>query len=165
MVAKSLDPLLTSNTDGYGPVGCDTGADTLSSYRDWRKRRRKRETFLPRLFRGWELRDAGWDELDEGRLRAELEADHYQRLVGDDVVIAFAFAQLIVDGDVVLADRARALVAIERQGLPCVLEFRGWSEPPARLRALAVMRQALAEASDAEPGAAPDPRRKAGGGR
>ena len=113
-MGKALNPLLTSNTDGYGPVGSDTGADTLAHYRDWRKRRRKRSTFLPRLFRGWELRDEGWDELDERRLQAELEAGHYQRLVGDDVVIAFAFAQLIVDGDLIPADRARALVAIER---------------------------------------------------
>ena len=161
-MARALDPLLTSNTDGYGPVGSDTGADTLSMYRDWRKRRRKRHTFLPRLIRGWELRDEGWGELDERRLRVELEAGHYQRLVGDDVAIAFAFAQLIVEGDVDPSDRTRALLAIERQGLPCVMKFRGWSEPPVRLRALAAMREALAEAPDAEPSAAADIRGRTG---
>ena len=151
-MAKALDPVLTSNTDGYGPVGSDAGADTLAHYRDWRKRRLKRGTFLPRLFRGWELRDEGWDELDEERLRAQLGAGPYQRLVGEDVVIAFAFAQLVVDGDVASADRERALIAVKRQGLPCVMEFRGWSDPSVRLRALDLMRQALAEAAEAGSG-------------
>lgn len=139
----SLDPILTSTTNGYGPVGSDTGADTLAHYRDWRKHKKRRETFLTRLFRGWELRDEGWDVLDENRIREQLADDSFQRLVGDDTVIAFAFSQLIVDGDVAADDRQRALWAIERQGLNCILEFRGWSDPKARLRALATMREAL----------------------
>jgi uncharacterized protein YfeS len=143
-----LDPILTSEIDGYGPVGSDNGADTLHRYRDWRKRRCKRETFLPRMLRGWGLRDEGWDDVDEERVRAQLEADRFQRLTGDDVVIAFAFAQLIVDGDVAPADRQRALLAIERQGLPCVLESRRWSEPQARRKALAKMRKALVAAPE-----------------
>jgi uncharacterized protein YfeS len=137
---------LTSNTDEYGPVGSDTGADILAQYRDWRKRRRKRETFLPQLLRGWELRDEWWDELDEDRVREQLKQDHFQRLVGDDTVIAFAFAQLIVDGAITATDRQRAMWAVERQALPCVLEFRGWSDPATRLHAIAIMRQALTEA-------------------
>jgi uncharacterized protein YfeS len=146
-----LDPILTSGIDGYGPVGSDNGADVLRRYQGWRKQGWERHTFLPQLLRAWGLRDEGWDELDEGRVRQQMEQDRFQRKVGDDVVIAFAFAQLIVDGDVIPADRARALVAIERQGLPCMMALRGWSEPPVRLRALALMRQALLEAPDAEP--------------
>jgi uncharacterized protein YfeS len=123
-------------------VGSDNGADTLRHYRDWRRRRRKRGTFLPRMLRGWELRDEGWDDLDEARVRAQLAADRFQRLTGDDVIIAFAFAQLIC-GDIVPADRERALVAVERQALPCVLESRGWTDRQERLEALAKMREAL----------------------
>lgn len=74
-MANSLDPILTSTTNGYGPVANDTGADTLAHYRDWRKRRAKRETFLARLLRGWELRNEGWDELDEGRIQKQLADD------------------------------------------------------------------------------------------
>jgi hypothetical protein len=87
--------------------------------------------------------------MDEERLRAELATDHFQRLVGDDVAIAFAFAQLIVDGDVRAVDRQRALRAIERQGLPSVLEFRDWENPATRRRALSAMRRALEEAAEA----------------
>jgi uncharacterized protein YfeS len=140
---SSLDPILTSTTNDYGPVGSDTGADTLAHYRDWRKSRGKRESFLPQLLRAWELRDEGWDELNEGRVREQIANDSFQRLVGDDTVIAFAFAQLIVDGEVAAGDRQRALWAIERQRLPCVLEFRGWSDSKARLQALATMQKAL----------------------
>jgi uncharacterized protein YfeS len=147
-VAVSLDPILTSTTNGYGPVGNDTGADTLAHYRDWRKRGKKRETFLPRLLQGWELRDDGWDELDEGRIRKQLADDSFQRLIGDDTVIAFAFAQLIIDGKVATEDRQRALRAIERQGMNCILEFRAWSDPKARVKALAIMREALLEKDD-----------------
>jgi uncharacterized protein YfeS len=143
VVAEELDPILTSTTNDYGPVGSDTGADALAHYRDWRKHRRKRETFLRRLLRGWELLDEGWDEMNESRIREQLERDPFQRLVGDDTVIAFAFAQLIVDGDIAAADRQRALWAVERQGLPGVLEFRDWTDRQARLQALATMRDAL----------------------
>src|SRR5262249_39462306 len=124
------------------------GADTLRHYRDWRRRRRKRTTFLARMLRGWELRDEGWDDLDEDRVRAQLAADRFQRLTGDDLVIAFAFAQLIVDGDIAPADRERALLAIKRQGLPCVMEARNWSEAQARRKALGKVRQALGAAAE-----------------
>jgi uncharacterized protein YfeS len=146
-VPPKLDPILTSESDGYGPVGSDNGADTLHRYQEWRKRHRKRETFLARFLRGWGLRDEGWDELDEARVAEQMEQDRFQRKVGDDVVIAFAFAQLIVEGDVAPADRQRALWAIARQEMPCVLESRGWSEPKLRLEALAKMRKALLAAS------------------
>jgi uncharacterized protein YfeS len=156
-VALLLDPILTSEIDGYGPVGSDNGADTLHHYQKWRKRRRKRETFLPRLLRGWGLRNEGWEEMDEARIRQQMEQDRFQRKVGDDVVIAFAFAQLIVDGDVAAADRQRALWAIARQGMPCILESRGWAEPELRLLALAKMREALLSASlSGDPGASAD---------
>lgn len=80
-------------------------------------------------------------------IAAALEEDHFSVLAHDDTVIALAFAQLVIEGSIVVGIRKEALAAAERQQLPDVLAFRGWSKPAERvLRLRAVKRVLIATA-------------------
>lgn len=146
-----LDPILTDQFIGYGPLANDTGADIFNFYQDWRESNVDRGTFLATLLNKWDLLDNGWDVLEEETIRKQLQvkkggnltSSAYQLLTRDDTIIAFSFAQLILDGSIRSIDRSRALVAVERQGMACVLEFRQWQDPAQRKHALSLMKTAL----------------------
>lgn len=142
-----LDPRLCDEDNAYGPLGNDTGADVRSLYLRWRQDGKRRDRFLPQLLREWEMADGDWDDLDPERIASQLAESPYQRLVRDDLVIGLAFAQYLVDGKVEAEVKRRALVAIERQGLECVLAFRDWDDRGERERALTAMRRFLASSA------------------
>ena len=76
------------------------------------------------------------------------ESSPFPRLVRDDVIIGLAFAQCLVDDRIEVEAKRRALVAIERQGLECVLAFRDWTDRQERQRNLEAMRRFLSAQAD-----------------
>jgi len=150
-----LDPILTDSGIGYGPLASDTGSDVFGFYEDWRRSDGDRGEFLSILLRKWEIEDAGWEELDEARIdnalqetrRGQLTREAFQMLTRDDAIIAFAFAQIILDGNLRFEDQRYAQVAVQRQKLERVMKFRGWREPLEREHALTLMEKALSAAN------------------
>ncbi|MGP0064963.1 MAG: hypothetical protein ACLQGP_15365 [Isosphaeraceae bacterium] len=142
-MTAELDPLLADEGNAYGPLGNDTGADVRALYLRWRQAGKLRRRFLPHLLQEWEIGDRDWDDLDPERVEGQLAESAYQRLVRDDLIIGLAFAQYLVDDQVEAEVKRRALVAIERQGLDCVLGFRDWTDRGERARNLEAMRRFL----------------------
>src|SRR4051812_8553558 len=98
----NTDQLFTDQCDEYGPLGNDTGADVLAHYRKWRQRRREPQDFLPYIFRALEVPDRGWNEVEAGLLIMQLKQSsesQYEWFTRDDAIIALAFAQWSVDGE------------------------------------------------------------------
>jgi uncharacterized protein YfeS len=54
----------------------------------------------------------------------------------DDFIIALAFAQLLLDGEIDRSVKQRALIALRRQSVDSVLSFRGGGRKEARKRQL-----------------------------
>lgn len=132
-------------TDDNSPFGNDTGADTLAAYRVWRGQnsRSSPDEFLDELLEGWEVANESWDVTDPAEVRRLLEEDEYILNVRDDAVIALAFGQLVLVGEVGRESRRRALLALQRQSLLAVIEQRGWVDAVARAARLAKMARVL----------------------
>ena len=138
--AQKLDPIFTDETDGYGPVGNDTGSDVLGHYRRWRESGNRPGQFLPHLLKAWEIGDYDWDEQDANLIVEEMQRSPqavFERLTRDDAIIALAFAQIIVDGTPQQKVLERALKAVHRQSQDRIVEFRGWEDPAYRREVLA----------------------------
>ena len=122
------DPFFWDMTDDHAPVGNDTGADILESYRSWRRRRTasgpQALAYVERILREWGMHESG---------------DEDARLVRDEAFIALAFAQAMLDGAVAEAVSSRALAAIERQ-LACDTV---WPQPEIRRATLERMKAKL----------------------
>lgn len=143
-----VEPWFWDVCDGDSPFGNDTGADTLSFFREWRVKHPRKEpvAFLTSLLRQWEVRDTDWATMDGEALRRVLPTDHFHVLTRDDTVIAVAFAQFALEGVVNPVVRERALIAVRRQALPEVIAFRGWVDPQERLKRLSRMKSVLEKA-------------------
>jgi len=136
---SNLDPLFTDNTNPYGPVGNDTGSDVLGHYRDWRQKGGRPGEFLPDLLQAWEIGDYDWDDHDANVIVEEMQRSPkalFERLTRDDVIIALAFAQILVDGKSQPKVLERAIKAIHRQSQDQIIAFRGWDDPKYRLQVL-----------------------------
>jgi uncharacterized protein YfeS len=102
----------------YGPVGNDDGADVLNAYRRWRKRNNPigRNDFFGRFLRSWGLPSDGWQSINSRQLNEQSDFinQHIYRSA-NRAMIAFAFVQIMVDGNLDRDIRDKALVAIARQ--------------------------------------------------
>ena len=119
--------------DEDSPFGNDTGWDTLEFYRAWIRQTDDDEEFLAELFDEWEVDRELAEDIADDELAAQLEDDHYDVITYDDVVIALAFAQLVLEGETSPDMAAAATRCLERQMLPDVIDFRDWSDPDERL--------------------------------
>lgn len=132
--------------DDDSPFGNDTGWDTLEFYRAWVRHSDDDEDFLHQIFDEW---DIDWEEasaIPDRELGERLEEEHHDILVYDDVVIALAFAQLVLEGGISRDTAALAARALERQALPAMIDFRGWSDPAERSARCAEMREVVQSA-------------------
>ena len=118
--------------DDDSPFGNDTGWDTLEFYRAWIRESDDEEDFLHRLFEEWEVDWEAAASIPDPELAARLEDEHHDILTYDDVVVALAFAQLVLSGNSEIDTAALAARALKRQALPEVIAFRGWSDPAER---------------------------------
>jgi len=136
--------------DDGAPLGSDTGADTLSAFKAWRRRHKSHDplAFEHDLLTEWEVADQDWEVLDIPTLERMLPQDHFNVLTRDDVAIATAFSELFVDGRVSRPVLERAILAIRRQSLSAVVEFRGWADPEDRTSRLQAMRSILERAGE-----------------
>ena len=133
--------------DEDSPFGNDTGWDTLEFYRAWIRLSDDDEDFLHQLFDEWEV---DWEEaaaIPDEELAARLEEDHHGILTYDDVVIALAFAQLVLAGNSEIDTAALAARALKRQALPDMIAFRGWSDPAERKARCAQMLEIVQSAT------------------
>ena len=132
--------------DADSPFGNDAGCDTLEFYRAWIRESDDDEDFLHRLFGE---RAVDWEaaqSLPDSQLLARLEKGDRSILVYDDVVIALAFAQLVLEGSTERDVAAWASRALQRQALPEVIALRRWPDPEERRARCAQMLQVVQSA-------------------
>ncbi len=141
---------LWAQAGDYAPMGNDTGADTRAAFVEWRSRNPQSSPlrFLSTLLAGWGVEDRNWSERDEAQLRKELPSAHFHVITRDDAVIGLAFAQLALEGRVDTEVLRRAKVALRREALPAVVQFRGWTDPSERKEKLAEMHRILSAVTE-----------------
>lgn len=132
--------------DDDSPFGNDTGADTLEFYRAWIEESDDDEDFLHQLFDEWEVDWERAESIADGDLEDCLEDEHFDILTYDDVVIAVAFAQLVLEGQVSRDVAALATRSLMRQSRPEVIDFRGWVDPAERAERCAEMLEVMKRA-------------------
>lgn len=130
-------------TDEDSPFGNDTGADTLEFYRAWIVSSDEDEEFLDALFEEWEVDRELAETVPDDELAARLEEEGYDILTYDDVVIATAFAQLVLEGNASRFMAAAAQHCLERQALPAMIAYRNWSDPQERRKRCAEMLEVM----------------------
>jgi len=138
-----LDDFFWNSSDDHSPMGNDTGADTLAFYQGWRgaNPQTPATSFLRDLLMRWEVSDRGWTESSVSA--GDLVDRHFEILTRDDMIIALAFSQIVVDGKLDRDIKIRSLLAVTRQALPTVLAFRGWDSQATRIACLEKMRTAI----------------------
>lgn len=126
-VAALSEPWYWDSEDELSPFGNDTGADVLSLFQEWRREHRAESAsvFLAELLQDWQVPDTGWQEEDPTRLRALLEAEDYGLTTRDEIIVALALAQAIVEGRIERKILDLARVATRRRLLPVMLESFG----------------------------------------
>jgi uncharacterized protein YfeS len=129
--------------DENSPFGNDTGADTLEFYRAWLEDRDDDEDFLHQVFDEWEVDWERAETIADAELEDRLEEEHFDILTYDDVIVATAFAQLVLEGNTSRDVAALAMRSLQRQSLPGVIAFRGWSDPIERKERCAQMLQVM----------------------
>ena len=148
-IAKQIlkDDFFWSIADDGAPLDNDTGADILAFYREQLETSSQVSSvdFLNKILEGWEVENKDWNLLDEAKLSRELENNHFNVLTRDDAVIAVAFSQIVLEGTLNKQLKQKALLAVERQMLQKVIEFRGWVDKQERLERLLKMQTALKE--------------------
>ena len=130
--------------DDNSPFGNDTGADTLHFFHDWRVEHPETNAFvfLDELLAGWEVVNDHWDVVDSEQARELLKEDAFSLNTRDDAVIALAFGQFALEGRIEPEIKRRALLAMERQALPPLLESQAASASE-RLERLGKMRAVI----------------------
>jgi uncharacterized protein YfeS len=133
-------------TDEDSPFGNDTGADTLEFFRAWARTSDEEWDFLEELFEEWEVDWEFAESVPDDELADVLEENHYDILTYDDVVIAVAFAQLVLEGETSKAMVTAATHSLKRQALPAMIEFRNGSDPEERRERCADMLRVIQDA-------------------
>lgn len=134
-------------TDENSPFGNDSGWDTLEFYRAWIEESDDDEDFLHQLFDEWGVDWEAAQSIPDAGLANRLEEEEFDILTHDDVVIALAFAQLVLAGNMERHASALAARALQRQALPEVIAFRGWSDAAERRSRCAQMLQVVQSAT------------------
>ncbi|HET7731960.1 MAG TPA: hypothetical protein VFK48_18205 [Usitatibacter sp.] len=121
-------------TDENSPFGNDSGADALELYREARAEDPDLDSreFLVELLEQWDVDTGFAQEIPEEELAERLEREHFHILTYDDAIVGVAFAELVMTGTVNEDIAEAAIHSLERQALPELLEFRGWSDPAER---------------------------------
>jgi uncharacterized protein YfeS len=115
-------------SDDNTPFGNDNGADTFSFYREWRPTHPSdpANDFLTALFQDWGVAASHWDVTAPEQVAELISEDEFSFTHRDDVIIALAFGQIVVDGRVDADIKERALVALQRQATQPALDL--WRE-------------------------------------
>lgn len=124
-VAILTDEFYWHEHDDNSPFGNDTGNDTLKLFQEWRGKHWMESpiVFLDKLLDKWKIINDFWEVTDGVEVEKFIEQEDFNFIVRDEVIIALAFGQLLLAGKVDAEPKRRALLAIERQFLPAVIEF------------------------------------------
>jgi uncharacterized protein YfeS len=127
---RLIQPFLWHMADDASPLGNDTGADTLAYFRSWRAGNRflSPNRFISRLLSDWQIDDADWEMLDSQKLKRRLKKKWTHIIIRDEVALAVAFAQIVLEGKLDAEVKKKALFAIKRQLLDTMMDFRNWSD-------------------------------------
>lgn len=138
--------ILWDSSNGYGPVGNDTGADVLGLYREWRVDRdaNVRTSFFDALVAQWQLEEVG--EITLMEVEARLEDSDYELLAWDDAIIGWAIAQIACDGKVDQEVCRLAEIAVARESSNSVIQYRGWSSAEERVATLKIVADVIRRA-------------------
>ncbi len=142
--AALTDAFFWDARDPCGPFGDETGREVLSALYALRDEDEDQSglALLVELLARWEIADASWDAIDEDEVQAIGADDETGLLVRDEAILALAFAELIVDGEIESEVRRRAILATKRQALPALLH--GWgARSKERERVVKRMREVL----------------------
>jgi len=136
-----IEEFLWSMADDNSPMGNDTGADVVHFYQQWRSLEpySNSTVFLLDLMEQWGYQDAtyvSWSGSmtdlirEHGQMLREAYEGQDVSIINDrdDIVIALAFAQLVVDGYIEPEIKKAALSAIARQAEDFTIDSRCCNE-------------------------------------
>ena len=119
-----------SPIDETAPFGSDDGADTYAGFKDWRQSHKNvsPKEFLLEQIDYWGYPKFDIYETDLEKLRPYLKADemHIQYMTGiDQAIVAIAFGQLYLEGQIDKDFKELAKTTINRQLIPKILGLWG----------------------------------------
>lgn len=122
--------------DEHSPFGSDLGAATLAAYRAALATDDDLDEagFLEEFLEARDVDRVFAEGIADEALGHRLEREHSHILAYDDIVVALAFAQIVLRGEASSQIAAAAIESLRRQALPEVLAFRGWSDAALRRR-------------------------------
>ncbi|APR87162.1 hypothetical protein A7982_12511 [Minicystis rosea] len=135
--------------DPTGPFGNETALEVYEALRDLRDDdpRASALALLDALLEGWEVKNEGWDAVDEADVHALGADDELGLLVRDEAILSLCFGDLILTGRVDPEVRRRAILALSRQALPALLHGFG-DQMKVREARVARMRELLSRKWD-----------------
>lgn len=115
-------------TDDNTPFGNDNGADTLAFYRDWQASHPNDKVidFLRELLQRWDVTDNHWDVLIPESIVELIAEDRISFQLRDDIIIALAFAQILLEGHIEADIKRLAIIALQRQSTQPALDL--WTD-------------------------------------
>lgn len=118
----------------------DDFSDVFHTYREWRNRGKKANSFLDRLLKEWGVRE--WiGEYSPAVVKRMLNSGGILLTINDDATICNALVQLLLEGTLVTKDRKRAIVCLNRQMSPEVIAYRNYDDPDSAKEMLVALAQ------------------------
>jgi uncharacterized protein YfeS len=128
------EPFFWDIRDENSPFGNESGSAALEFFRAAIDADPDLDSseFLADLLEEWDVDGGSAEGVPDEDLNRYLEREHFHILTYDDAVVAVAFAEVVFRGTASIEIVEAASKALERQCLPIILEFRGWSDPSER---------------------------------
>ncbi|HKC37377.1 MAG TPA: hypothetical protein VKB95_14975 [Chitinophagaceae bacterium] len=130
--AKSLmnEDFYFSPIDETGPFGSDDGADTYAGFKDWRETHKNSNTkeFLSEHLDYWDypkfdIYETGLENLKPYLKSSEMHTIYMTGI--DQAIAAIAFGQLYLEGKIDNELKELAIISINRELLPKILDLWG----------------------------------------
>ncbi|HEY3322624.1 MAG TPA: hypothetical protein VGP72_19365 [Planctomycetota bacterium] len=143
-------PIFWTMTHDSAPHGNDTGADVLGIFQKHRESFRDVPVtdFVDELLIAWKVKPLDWDECRSEAVEKMLALKRLQVSICDDTILAAVFAAVKFFGRCDSDSIQTALIAIEREKLPCVLKSRGWWDNEKRCNHLDLYEKCLGKLFD-----------------
>ncbi len=126
------------------PLGNEAAGYILTYFFRWRHFHPEDSPldFLDDMMLAWEIPE-DVPSPDEAGMAKRLPKDKQIIFTYDDMVIALAFSQIMLEGELVPSLKAKAQEALEHQAGEAAITHRRWKDPEERHRRLKLMGEAL----------------------